>query len=162
MNVWGNKIKLSIFGESHGEALGITIDGLPAGLKIDFEYIEKFIERRKAGKLNFTSSRKEKDMYEILSGIKDNFTTGAPICTIFRNENIKSKDYKNLKEVLRPSHADYPAKIKFNSFNDERGGGHFSGRITLALTFAGAIAKKYLEEKNIKIYSHIKKILDIV
>lgn len=162
MNTWGNKIKLSIFGESHGEALGITIDGFPAGLELDFDYIDRFIERRKTAKSKFTSSRKEKDKYEILSGLKDKVTTGAPLCVIFRNENVKSKDYKNLEDVLRPSHADYPAKIKFSSFNDMRGGGHFSGRITLALTFAGAIAKYYLEKKDIKIYSHIKKILNLV
>ncbi len=162
MNIWGNKIKLSIFGESHGFGLGIVIDGFPAGKKIDYEYIDKFIERRKAAKTKFTSSRKERDKYEILSGLKDDITTGAPICVIFRNENVKSKDYSNLQNILRPSHADYPAKIKFSSFNDIRGGGHFSGRITLALTFAGALAKKYLEKKKIFIFSHIKKILDIV
>lgn len=158
MNVWGNKIKLSIFGESHGPALGIIIDGLPAGKKLDYEKINFFIDRRKAGKNKYTSPRKEKDEYRILSGIKDNITTGAPLIAIFENFNTLSKDYGELEYLLRPSHADYPAKIKFNSFNDFRGGGHFSGRLTLALTFAGAIAKLFLEEKNIEIFSHIKKL----
>ncbi len=158
MNVWGNKLKLSIFGESHGEALGIVIDGLPAGEKLRYEDINFFIDRRKAGKNSFTSPRKEKDEYKILSGVKNNFTTGAPLTVIFENKNTISKDYGNLEYLLRPSHADYPAKIKFKGFNDFRGGGHFSGRITLALTFAGAIAKGILKDKNIEIFSHIKKL----
>jgi len=161
MNTWGNKIRLSIFGESHGEAIGIIIDGLEAGTKLNLENINKFIERRKAGKSSFTTSRKEKDEYKILSGYKDGYTTGAPFCVIFENTNTISKDYENLKDLLRPNHSDYPAKIKFKGFNDVRGGGHFSGRITLALTFAGAIAMDILEEKGIKIFSHIKRILDI-
>ena len=138
MNTWGNKIRLSIFGESHGEAIGIVIDGLEAGTKLNLENINK-----------------------ILTGYKDGYTTGAPLCVIFENTNTISKDYENLKDLLRPNHADYPAKIKFKGFNDVRGGGHFSGRITLALTFAGAIAIDILEEKGIKIFSHIKRILDI-
>ena len=161
MNTWGNKIRLSIFGESHGDAIGIVIDGLEAGTKLNLENINKFIERRKAGKSSFTTSRKEKDEYKILSGYKDGYTTGAPLCVIFENTNTISKDYENLKDLLRPNHADYPASIKFKGFNDVRGGGHFSGRITLALTFAGAIAIDILEEKGIKIFSHIKRILDI-
>lgn len=158
MNVWGNKIKLAIFGESHGEALGITIDGLPAGKKLDYDKINFFIDRRRAGKNKYTTPRKEKDEYRILSGVKDDTTTGSPIAVIFENKNTISKDYGNLANLLRPSHADYPAKIKFNNFNDFRGGGHFSGRITLALTFAGALAKSILKEKNIEIFSHIKKL----
>ena len=161
MNTWGTKIRLSIFGESHGEALGIVIDGLEAGTKLNLENISKFIDRRRAGKSSFTTSRKEKDEFRILSGYKDGHTTGAPLGVIFENTNTQSKDYENLKVLLRPNHADYPAAIKFKGFNDIRGGGHFSGRITLALTFAGAVAIDILEEKGIKIFSHIKKILDI-
>lgn len=161
MNTWGNKIRLSIFGESHGEAIGITIDGLPAGTSLDFEKIDNFIERRKSGKSSFTTPRKEKDKYKILSGYHDGYTTGSPLCVIFKNENTIAKDYETLKTFLRPSHADYPASIKFKNFNDVRGGGHFSGRITLPLCFAGAVALQILEEKNIKIFSHIKKILNI-
>lgn len=156
MNIWGNKLKLSIFGESHGIAMGIIIDGLPVGTKLDFEEIDSFIDRRRAGKNKYTSPRKEKDEYKILSGLKDNMTTGAPLAVIFENMNIISKDYRNLKDLLRPSHADYPAKIKYQGFNDFRGGGHFSGRLTLPLTFVGAIAKSILKEKNIEIFSHIK------
>lgn len=161
MNVWGNKIKLSIFGESHGPALGIIIDGLNSGIKLNFDTIDFFIDRRRAGKNSFTSPRKEKDSYKILSGLKDGFTSGAPLCAVFENNNTIAKDYGNLEYLLRPSHADYPAKIKFNGFNDFRGGGHFSGRISLALVFAGALAKGILKEKNIEIFSHIKKIKHI-
>lgn len=161
MNVWGSKLRLSIFGESHGQALGIVIDGLPAGTRLNFESINFFIDRRRAGKNSFTTSRKEKDEYNILSGFKDGFTTGSPLCIIFENTDIISKDYGNLESLLRPSHADYPAKIKFKGFNDFRGGGHFSGRISLALAFAGAIAKDILKERKIEIYSHIKKIKHI-
>lgn len=161
MNTWGNKIKLSIFGESHGEALGIVVDGLPAGIKLNLESINNFLERRKAGKSSFTTSRKEKDEYRFLSGFLDGYITGAPLCVIFENTNTVSKDYDILKSYLRPSHADYPALIKFKGFNDVRGGGHFSGRITLALCFAGAIAMDILAEKNIKIFAHIKKIMNI-
>ena len=132
MNTWGTKIRLSIFGESHGEAIGIVIDGLEAGTKLNLENINKFIDRRRAGKSSFTTSRKEKDEFRILSGYKDGHTTGAPLCVIFENTNTQSKDYEDLKVLLRPNHADYPAAIKFKGFNDIRGGGHFSGRITLA------------------------------
>lgn len=161
MNVWGNRLKLTIFGESHGKALGIIIDGLPAGTKLNYQEIDLFIDRRRAGKNNFTSPRKENDSYKILSGIKDDIITGAPLSVIFENNNTISKDYGNLENLLRPSHSDYPAKIKFKGFNDFRGGGHFSGRISLALIFAGAIAKNLLKEKGIEILTHIKRIKHI-
>ena len=128
MNTWGTKMRLSIFGESHGEALGIVIDGLEAGTKLNLENINKFIDRRRAGKSSFTTSRKEKDEYRILSGYKDGHTTGAPLCVIFENTNTQSKDYEDLKVLLRPNHADYPAAIKFEGFNDIRGRRiHFRG-----------------------------------
>ena len=161
MNTWGNKIRLSIFGESHGEAIGIVIDGLEAGIKLNLENINKFIERRKAGKSSFTTSRKEKDEYKILSGYKDGYTTGAPLCVIFENTNTISKDYENLKDLLRPNHADYPAGIKFKGFNDVRGGGHFSGRITTSIVFAGAVAKQLLKNQGILVGAHIKSLYDI-
>lgn len=158
MNTWGNKIRLSIFGESHGTCVGITIDGLPAGINLDCDLIN-FELKRRAPSANISSTqRSEKDDFEIISGLFEEKTTGAPLTAIFRNNDTKSKDYSKIKNILRPSHADYPAKIKFKSFNDYRGGGHFSGRMTVALVFAGAICKQILKEKNIEIYSHIKKI----
>lgn len=161
MNIWGDKIKISIFGESHGNSIGIVIDGLPAGIKFPYKEIDSLIERRKTGKKIYTSTRVEEDKYEILSGVTNDFTNGSPLTAIFKNKNVNSSDYNEMKNILRPSHSDYPAKIKFSNFNDYRGGGHFSGRLTLALVFAGGIAKSILLQKNIKIFSHIKKVLNL-
>lgn len=159
--VWGNNIKISIFGESHGGAIGINISGLPVGKDINEEEIYKDMKRRAPGNSNLTTARKEEDKVEILSGIFNGKTTGAPLCGIIRNNDTRSKDYSKLKNVMRPSHSDYPASIKYKGFNDYRGGGHFSGRITAPLVFAGAIAKSILKEKGINIGAHIKSIADI-
>lgn len=158
---WGRNIRLSIFGESHGSAIGINIDGLPAGVEIDLDKIEKHMERRAPGRSAFSTQRKEKDGVEILSGIYEGKTTGAPICGIIKNEDKKSKDYSKLKEVMRPGHSDYPAYIKYHGYNDVRGGGHFSGRITAPIVFAGSIAREILAKKNIYIGAQIKSIKDI-
>lgn len=158
---WGRNIRLSIFGESHGSAIGINIDGLPAGVEIDLDKIEKHMERRAPGRSAFSTQRKEKDGVEILSGIYEGKTTGAPICGIIKNEDKKSKDYSKLKEVMRPGHSDYPAYIKYHGYNDARGGGHFSGRITAPIVFAGSIAREILAKKNIYIGAQIKSIKDI-
>lgn len=155
-NVWGERIKLSIFGESHGNGIGIVIDGLPPGLEIDFEEVEREMKRRSPGKDEFSTPRKEADNVEILSGIFNGKTTGVPLCGLIRNTNTRSKDYQ--PELLRPSHADYTAYVKYKGFNDYRGGGYFSGRLTAPITFAGAIAKQVLNQHNIKICSHIKQI----
>lgn len=159
--VWGNNIKISIFGESHGGAIGINISGLPVGKDINEEEIYKDMKRRAPGNSNLTTARKEEDKVEILSGVFNGKTTGAPLCGIIRNNDTRSKDYSKLKSVMRPSHSDYPASIKYKGFNDYRGGGHFSGRITAPLVFAGAIAKSILKEKGINIGAHIKSIADI-
>lgn len=156
--VWGNKIKLSIFGESHGEGLGIVIDGIEPGIKVDIKNIEKEMERRAPGRNSLSTQRKEGDKPEILSGIFNGFTTGAPISMIIRNNDKRSKDYSKIKDLARPGHADFPGYIKYNGFNDYRGGGHFSGRITAPLVFAGALAKEILKEKGIFIGSHIKQV----
>lgn len=158
---WGRNIRLSIFGESHGSAIGINIDGLPAGVEIDLDKIERHMERRAPGRSAFSTQRKEKDGVEILSGIYEGKTTGAPICGIIKNEDKKSKDYSKLKEVMRPGHSDYPAYIKYHGYNDVRGGGHFSGRITAPIVFAGSIAREILAKKNIYIGAQIKSIKDI-
>lgn len=156
--MWGSKIKLSIFGESHGNAIGITIDGLPAGFSIDMDKIMMEMARRAPGKSSLSTSRKESDIPEILSGYFEGKTTGAPLCAIIRNSNTKSKDYSKLKDVMRPGHADYTGAVRYKGFNDYRGGGHFSGRITAPLVFAGAICKQILEVKGIIVSAHINSI----
>lgn len=160
-SMFGKNIKLSIFGESHGEAIGIIMDGLPAGFEIDLEKIEKEMARRAPGKTNISTSRREKDSFKILSGYFEGRTTGAPLCAVIENTDLKSKDYSRSKSLMRPGHADYTGFIKYSGFNDYRGGGHFSGRITAPLVFAGAVAKQLLEKKNIIIGSHIKSIGEI-
>lgn len=159
--IWGSKIKLSIFGESHGNAIGITIDGLPSGFNIDMDKIIIEMKRRAPGKSSLSTLRKEEDIPEILSGYFEGKTTGTPLCAIIKNSNTKSKDYSKLKNVIRPGHADYSGTVKYNGFNDYRGGGHFSGRITAPLVFAGAICKQILETKGIRISAHINSIGEI-
>ncbi len=159
-NVFGNNIKISIFGESHGECLGVIVDGLPSGLTLDFDIIEKDLNRRRGGK-SLSTSRIEADAPKIVSGYFNNKTTGTPLCALFENNNTISKDYDKTKNLLRPSHADYTGHIKYNGFNDYRGGGHFSGRITVLLVFVGAICKQILLRKNIKINSHILQVSNI-
>lgn len=143
MNSFGNIFKVSIFGESHGENIGIVIDGCPPGIEIDLNEMQHYLDRRKSGSKG-TTPRTESDIPKIVSGCFENKTTGAPICILFNNENTKSKDYSNLVTHPRPGHADFTAKEKFKGFNDYRGGGHFSARVTVALTAAGWIAKRIL------------------
>ena len=157
-SVIGDKIKLSIFGESHGEAIGCVIDGLPAGTKIDMNAVYKDMQRRAPGKDKTATPRLEKDIPHILSGMLDNVTTGAPLAMVIENTNTKSGDYSNLMTVPRPSHSDYPAYVKYGGNNDIRGGGHFSGRLTAPLVFAGSVAKQILSQMGVTIGAHIKQI----
>lgn len=159
--IWGNKIKYSIFGESHGEGIGMVIDGLEPGIELDLDFIEGEMARRAPGKDKLSTTRKEGDSFKILSGFFKGKTTGTPFCVFIENTNKKSVDYDKIKEAIRPSHADYTGKIRYNGFNDYRGGGHFSGRLTAPLVFAGAIAKQILKRQNIIIGSHIKSIKNI-
>ena len=156
--VWGNNLKVSIFGESHGGAIGINIDGLPAGVELDLEAIDKEMKRRAPGRNNLSTARKEGDVPEIVSGFFEGKTTGTPLCAIIRNSDTRYKDYGKLKDLMRPGHADYTGKIRYGGFNDYRGGGHFSGRITAPLVFAGAVCKQVLALKGIQIGAHIKSI----
>ncbi len=158
---WGHSLRVSIFGESHGKAIGINIDGLPGGVELNLDRIEREMDRRVPGKNSFSTQRKESDTFEILSGFYEGKTTGAPLCIIIRNEDKKSKDYSLLKEVMRPSHSDYPAFVKYHGYNDVRGGGHFSGRITAPIVFAGSVAKEILAKKGIYIGAQIKSIKDL-
>lgn len=156
--MWGNKLKISIFGESHGAGIGITIDGLPSGVKIDMEEVLKEMARRAPGKSRLSTARKEGDKPEILSGFFEGKTTGTPLCAVIRNSDQHSKDYGKLKDLMRPGHADYPGYIRYKGFNDYRGGGHFSGRITAPLVFAGAVCKQILTSRGIDIGAHVKSI----
>ncbi len=152
MNLYGDKFRLSIFGESHGKLIGVTMDGVPCGISLSISDFEDDLQRRKSGAKG-TTSRVESDEPEIVSGLYNGFTTGAPLTVIFRNNNIKSSDYKVFENIPRPGHADFVASVKYMGFNDSRGGGHFSGRLTLCLVAAGVVAKKMLGE--IKINSRI-------
>lgn len=160
-SIWGNSIKLSIFGESHSNGIGGVIDNLPPGLKVDMEEIRFELGRRQTGSSALATARKEPDIPEILSGVVNGRTTGTPLAFVIYNSDQHSKDYDNLKTTARPSHADYTGYLRYNGFNDHRGGGHFSGRLTAPLVFAGAIAKTALREKGIYTVSRIKSIMDI-
>lgn len=159
--VWGNNIKISIFGESHGNAIGINIDGLPSGFEIDMDKVLFEMGRRAPGKNQLSTARKEADFPEILSGFFEGKTTGTPLCAIIRNGDTRSKDYAKTKDFMRPGHADYSGYERYSGFNDYRGGGHFSGRITAPLVFAGAICKQILESKGITVGAHISSIRNI-
>lgn len=152
---WGNKIELSIFGESHGTAIGIVINGIEPGFEINMDEISVDMERRAPGRNKMSTQRKEGDKPKILSGIFEGKTTGAPISMIIENSDTRSKDYSKTKDLMRPGHADYTGYARYKGFNDYRGGGHFSGRITAPLVFAGALAKQILKQKGIKIGAHI-------
>lgn len=160
-SAFGNKLKIQIFGQSHSQGLGVVMDGIPAGMKIDLEEVQRFLERRAGGKNTYSTARKEADIPTVLSGLVGDTTCGAPLCAIFENANTRSGDYDKLQGNLRPSHADYTAWIKYGGFQDKSGGGHFSGRLTLPLCFAGAVCIQLLRQQGIEVYSHILSIGDI-
>lgn len=148
MNTFGRKFRVTIFGESHQEAVGVVIDGVPAGLKLSEKDFDKDIQRRKSG-IKGTTPRIESDQPQIISGVYKEHTTGAPLTIVFRNENVNSKEYHSMLTQPRPGHADLTATIKFNDYQDPRGGGHFSGRLTLPIVAAGVVAKKVLADATI-------------
>lgn len=152
MNKIGRLFQVNIFGESHGASVGVLVDGVPSGIKLSTQDFLSDLARRKSGKIG-TTPRIEKDEVKILSGVFNDYTTGSPILLMFENTNTKSKDYSNLITHPRPSHSDYVANVKYNGFNDYRGGGSFSGRLTLGIVSAGVIAKKILE--NVEVTSRI-------
>ena len=154
-SVFGDRIKMTIFGESHGLAIGLVIDGLPAGLELDLASINLEMARRAPGLSELSTARKEKDAYIIESGMFSGKTTGMPLCALIPNEDQHSKDYSILKNVMRPGHADYSGWIKYKGFNDYRGGGSFSGRLTAPLVFMGAVAKQILAARGIFIGAQI-------
>ncbi len=154
-STYGDKLKLSIFGQSHGPAIGMCLDGIPAGLPVDLEKLQLFLNRRAPGSNAFSTARKEADKPEFISGIVGSFTCGAPIAATIQNQNTRSGDYEELKDCPRPGHADYPAQVKYKGFQDVAGGGHFSGRLTAPLCVAGGLCKQWLENNGIQIGAHI-------
>ena len=143
-NTWGNQLKLSIFGESHGKCIGMTLSGVEAGITVDPSVLEQEMKRRAPGN-KLSTSRQEADQVDLVSGVMDGKTTGSPITGLIYNTNTRSADYDALKTWMRPSHADYPAYVKYHGFNDHRGGGHFSGRLTAPLVAAGSICSMALK-----------------
>lgn len=160
-STYGEALKLSIFGQSHGAAIGMTLDGIPAGLPVDFEELQAFLNRRAPGQNDWSTPRKEADRPEFLSGIVDGRTCGAPIAAAIFNKNTRSGDYANLKDCPRPGHADFTAQVKYDGYQDVAGGGHFSGRLTAPLCIAGGLCKQWLEERGIRIGAHIQSIAAI-
>lgn len=155
-NVYGNNVTVSVFGESHGRSIGVVIDGLAPGLEVDTQYIDKLLSlRRPSGAIS--TARQEADEYVIQSGVFEGRTTGTPICITIPNSDTRSKDYSATRWLARPSHADYTANCKYHGYEDYRGGGHFSGRITAALVAAGALVMPAFNKKGIRIGTHIKK-----
>lgn len=153
-NTFGNSFCVTLFGESHGQAIGAVLDGLKPGEEIDLQKISALLKMRK-GAAAFSTKRNEKDEFKIVSGFFEGKTTGTPLCILIENNDTKSADYSEMKSVARPSHADYTAFLKYHGYNDYRGGGHFSGRVTAALTAAGAVALQILERRGVKIGTHI-------
>jgi chorismate synthase len=160
-STYGENLKLSIFGQSHGAAIGMTLDGIPAGLPVDTDALQVFLNRRAPGQNDWSTPRKEADRPEFLSGILDGFTCGAPIAAAIYNKNTRSGDYANLEDCPRPGHADYTAQVKYGGFQDAAGGGHFSGRLTAPLCIAGGLCKQWLEGMGIQIFAHISAIAGI-
>lgn len=156
-NTFGNNLTVTLFGESHGEYIGAVIDGFTPGIEIDIDFIaKKLSQRRPAGAIS--TSRQEPDNFILASGVFEGKSTGAPICILIPNENTRSKDYSATRAKARPGHADFTAYAKYHGFEDYRGGGHFSGRLTAAIVAAGALAQLALDKKNIKTGTHIRSI----
>ncbi len=158
---YGESLRLTIFGQSHSPAVGVTIEGLPAGIPIDMEALQHFLDRRAPGQNRWSTPRKEGDVPEILSGLRDGFTCGAPLTAVIRNQNTRSGDYDSLKNCPRPGHADYTSYVKYGSHRDYTGGGHFSGRLTAPLCIAGGICLQLLERQGIRIFARIRSIAHV-
>ena len=154
-------MKYTIFGESHGPAIGVTLTWVPAGIALDLEEISREMARRAPGQNDWSTPRKEADRPEILSGVFEGKTTGSPLCAVIANGDTRSGDYARTKDLARPGHADYPAFVRYGGCNDYRGGGHFSGRLTAPLVFAGAVAKQILALQGVRVGAHISSIYGV-
>ncbi len=157
-STYGTMLRLSIFGQSHGAAIGMTLGGIPAGLPVDREALNRFLARRAPGQNAWSTPRKEADAPEFLSGLVNGRTCGAPIAAIIPNTNTRSGDYQNLLTCPRPGHADYTAQVKYGGFQDVSGGGHFSGRLTAPLCVAGGLCLQWLAAQDIRVFAHILRI----
>ena len=157
-STWGENVRISVFGQSHGEAVGVVIDGLPAGEPIETEKLQRFLDRRAPGKSSLSTPRVERDTPKFLSGLVNDITCGAPLCAVIENSNTRPSDYEALRDLPRPGHADYTAQLKYGGFQDIAGGGHFSGRLTAPLCVAGGIALQLLERRGIRVAAHIASI----
>lgn len=158
---FGKNIHVSIFGQSHAPAIGVCVDGLPAGERVDLEELGRFLSRRAPGHSDVSTPRKEADLPKILCGLVDGVTCGAPLAAVIENTNTRSQDYDNLKDVPRPGHADYTAQVRYGGWQDAAGGGHFSGRLTAPLCIAGGIALQILSRRGIRVDAHIQSIAGI-
>ena len=154
-------MKYSIFGESHGPAIGVVLEGVPPGLALDLDAVRFDLSRRAPGKNALSTPRREADEPRVLSGLFEGHTTGAPLCAVIENTDTRSGDYARTKDLARPGHADYAAHVRYGGFNDYRGGGHFSGRLTAPLVFAGGVAKQLLAQKNIYVGAHISTVYGV-
>lgn len=160
-STWGNIIRLSVFGESHGEGIGVVLDGLPSGEPVDMEEVAVQMARRAPGRDMASTPRKESDAPTVLSGLLGGHTTGAPLCAVIYNKNTRSQDYESLRMNPRPGHADYTGFVRYRNAHDVRGGGHFSGRLTAPLVFAGAVCRQMLERRGVMIGGHVYSIAGI-
>lgn len=160
-STYGQQLKLSIFGQSHGEAIGVTLDGFPAGMVIDMDRLLAEMTRRAPGQSALTTARKEADAPELLSGVLNGRTTGQPICILIRNTNQRSRDYGDGVDLVRPGHADYTGHVRYFGFEDWRGGGFFSGRLTAPLVAAGALCSQWLEAQGVSIACHIQRLGEV-
>ena len=154
-SIIGENIRLSLFGESHSQAIGMTLDGVPAGIHVDPEVLQSFLNRRAPGTNCLTTARKEEDRPVFLCGLKDDYTCGTPLTAVIRNADFKREDYSELRQKPRPGHADYTGELRYRGFQDASGGGHFSGRLTAALCIAGGILLQDLDRKGIRIFARI-------
>ena len=160
-SIWGDKVKISLFGESHGKGIGVVIDGLPSGVPIDLDQIQEHMRRRAPGQQAWSTHRDEKDLVSVLSGLYLGKTTGTPLCAEIKNTDTRSQDYAELAKKPRPGHADLTALARYNGANDPRGGGHFSARIMAPMTFAGAVCLQILASRGVEIRGHIYEIAGI-
>ena len=154
-------MKYSIFGESHGPAIGVVLEGVPPGLELDLDAVRFDLSRRAPGKNALSTARQEADQPHILSGLFQGCTTGAPLCAVIENTDTRSGDYARTKDLARPGHADYAAHVRYGGFNDYRGGGHFSGRLTAPLVFAGGVAKQLLAQRGVLVGAHISAVYGV-
>ena len=158
---WGDKLRVTLFGESHGKAIGVVVDGLPSGFEIDLDQVNLEMKRRAPGRNKTSTARKEADIPKIISGFFEGKTTGTALCAIIGNTDTRSHDYSDIKKYVRPGHADFTEIKRYDGFGDYRGGGHFSGRLTAPLLFAGAVCKQILAKRGIRIFGRAKSVADI-